>query len=54
MKPLPRPEPCPECQVGKHINCDGTSWDFRYDEYVVCPCYEAAHDVARIRRITDE
>lgn len=29
---------CPECEVGKHDNCDGRSWDNELDDYVPCPC----------------
>jgi uncharacterized protein with PIN domain len=32
------PGPCPECQQGKHPNCDGTTWDYQKDEEGVCPC----------------
>lgn len=53
MRPLPPPGPCPECRDGKCVNCDGTTWDFRYDEYTLCPCYEVAHEVGRIQ-VTDD
>jgi hypothetical protein len=39
---------CPECYQGKHVNCDGLSWDFAIDEYVVCPCYRVDHDKTRL------
>lgn len=29
---------CPECQQGKHGNCDGTGWDNLRDEPTDCPC----------------
>jgi hypothetical protein len=42
--PLPRPvEACPECQQGKHGNCDGTSWDDLRDEPTDCPCARRDH-----------
>jgi hypothetical protein len=37
------PVPCPECQQGKHGNCDGTSWDDLLDQPCPCPCEEAGH-----------
>jgi hypothetical protein len=36
-------EPCPECIQGKHINCDGTSWDQASDGPAPCPCYLNEH-----------
>jgi len=36
-------EPCPECQQGKHGNCDGVTWDNLADGYVDCPCAERGH-----------
>lgn len=39
------PEPtswvCPECEQGKHRNCNGTAWDFDADELVPCGCTES-------------
>lgn len=29
---------CPECQQGKHGNCDGTTWDNYDDAAAPCPC----------------
>lgn len=29
---------CPECDQGKHGNCDGTAWDFAEDEPTICCC----------------
>lgn len=37
------PPRCPECKVGKHGNCDGTTWCPVCDERVECPCSEGAH-----------
>jgi len=34
---------CPECEQGKHINCDGTAWDYEYDVPVRCACEITAH-----------
>jgi hypothetical protein len=31
---------CPECRAGKHRNCDGTAYDPRTDEIVICECDE--------------
>lgn len=36
-------EPCPECQQGKHPNCDGTTWNNRTDAPDTCPCHAAGH-----------
>lgn len=41
---MSNPEACPECQAGKHDNCDGTTWDFEKDERAVCPCARIAHN----------
>lgn len=35
--------PCPECEQGKHPNCDGTTWDYAKDEPTACPCDAAGH-----------
>lgn len=37
------PAPCPECNAGKHGNCDGTTWDVVTDDFAACPCREAGH-----------
>lgn len=29
---------CPECEQGKHANCDGWAWDFDADEKTQCQC----------------
>ncbi len=34
---------CPECDTGKHGNCDGTALDTNADELVPCPCAEGGH-----------
>lgn len=34
---------CPECQQGKHDNCDTTSWNVVTDEPQPCPCWESGH-----------
>lgn len=34
---------CPECQQGKHQNCDGLAWDFIDDKLTNCDCDETAH-----------
>lgn len=34
---------CPECDQGKHGNCDGTAWDVEADALTTCPCAEAGH-----------
>ena len=31
--------PCPECEQGKHGNCDGTTWDDEADRPAPCPCF---------------
>lgn len=31
---------CPECEQGKHGNCDGWAWDFDADEKTQCQCPE--------------
>lgn len=35
--------PCPECLAGKCGNCNGETWDIRYDAPTDCPCHEAGH-----------
>ena len=40
--PLPI-EPCPECHVGKHGNCDTTAWDYTLDTPCPCPCFVNGH-----------
>lgn len=34
---------CPECQAGKHVNCDGIAYDFDKDELAQCECQKAGH-----------
>lgn len=34
---------CPECEQGKHGNCDGTAWDDELDELTTCRCNDHAH-----------
>jgi hypothetical protein len=34
---------CPDCEQGKHRNCDGGTWDNDADDFTVCPCYQAGH-----------
>lgn len=34
---------CPECDQGKHGNCDGTAWDVEADDRIECPCAAAGH-----------
>lgn len=36
---------CPECRVGKHGNCDGTTWDDGTDARAACPCAGTDHVV---------
>jgi hypothetical protein len=38
------PRPCPECNAGKHQNCDNHTLDETTDELVPCPCSEAGHE----------
>jgi hypothetical protein len=35
--------PCPECQQGKHPNCDGWTWNPGTDAPDTCPCHAAGH-----------
>ena len=35
-------ESCPECQQGKHDNCDGLTLN-KNDDFVECPCYKTNH-----------
>jgi len=35
---------CPECEVGKHGNCDGRAWDLVHDKYVECDCAVDGHE----------
>jgi hypothetical protein len=44
MRHRPELEACPECQQGKHDNCDGTTWDDWRDTYAECPCAGRGHD----------
>lgn len=48
--PLEWPEPgltarpiCPECEQGKHGNCDGLTWDDIKDDYTYCTCSSDRH-----------
>jgi phage recombination protein Bet len=41
-KPPPGPL-CPECQQGKHQNCEGQAWDTETDEPVGCACTDGSH-----------
>lgn len=34
---------CPECEQGKHSNCDGTAWDNEADAVVACGCAQEGH-----------
>ena len=36
--------PCPDCAQGKHLICDGTSWNPQRDEPDGCPCAEKGHE----------
>jgi hypothetical protein len=29
---------CPECETGKHRNCDGDAWCHQYDTPTSCAC----------------
>lgn len=42
-KPPAPIEVCPECEQGKHGNCDGTTWDTLRDEPTDCPCGARDH-----------
>lgn len=37
------PNVCPECQQGKHQNCEGQAWDPEADEPGPCACPDEAH-----------
>ena len=34
---------CPECEQGKHANCDTTAWDNLTDQPSVCGCFKEGH-----------
>lgn len=34
---------CPECNAGKHQNCDGTAWDAETDMPGACGCVDPCH-----------
>jgi hypothetical protein len=34
---------CPECNAGKHQNCDGSAWNDAADDVDVCACERAGH-----------
>jgi hypothetical protein len=40
---MPEDHMCPECQQGKHQNCDGLAWDFEIDKLTHCDCEEVSH-----------
>jgi hypothetical protein len=40
---MPEDHMCPECQQGKHQNCDGLAWDFEIDKLTHCDCEEGDH-----------
>lgn len=37
---------CPECQQGKHGNCNGEAWDMLGDHPTPCACGDHGHDEA--------
>lgn len=41
--PAPTLPPCPECQQGKHGNCNGDTWDDVADDYAPCVCADRGH-----------
>lgn len=47
---LPTGPPCPECAQGKHVNCDGSTWDPDNDAPAVCACAIGGHETDRSRR----
>lgn len=40
---LGTPSECPECEVGKHLACNGSAWDHENDMPAVCSCWEDGH-----------
>lgn len=34
---------CPECEQGKHDNCNGDAWDDQADELTSCDCAGRGH-----------
>lgn len=34
---------CPECEQGKHTNCDGYAWDYQTDRLTECHCANRDH-----------
>lgn len=34
---------CPECQTGKHQNCDGTADIDMEDNFLSCECSDVSH-----------
>jgi hypothetical protein len=40
---------CPDCEQGKHFNCDGRAWDNDADDYAPCPCAHTGHGQATAR-----
>ena len=34
---------CPECDAGKHYNCNNIALDEASDSIVDCPCYQRGH-----------
>jgi hypothetical protein len=37
---------CPECEQGKHRNCDGTAWNNHADDVDACACERNHHNGA--------
>lgn len=42
---------CPECEAGKHGNCIDQAYDATCDVVVPCRCFNAEHDVTKVRRL---
>ena len=40
---------CPDCEQGKHHNCDGRAWDNDADDFAPCPCAHTGHGDATAR-----
>jgi hypothetical protein len=45
---------CPDCEQGKHHNCDGRAWDNDADDFAPCPCAHTGHGDATAHRVAAE
>jgi len=45
---------CPECEVGKHGNCNGQAWDHDADARTICQCPDRSHPPLALSLIAED